>query len=221
MLRQFLGTLLLGSISAVATPVAGDLIVKGSFQVHVNSIDFFPLGGISGDFNVEPTSTGFFAGLVDSTDSEDGKITDLSEPVGTDISVLPFLTFDLRPDVVVELTRINDGIFAPCLATPSCSVNQFNFTRAGTSVVLNVGLIGNVVESGTRSGNLTGTLTSIFNDTTIAQLLLEIADVGFKNAPFDGHFTTASNPVPEPGTSSLLAAGGVLGALGAFLRARM
>jgi hypothetical protein len=214
---KLLGSLFLLSVgSLLAAPINGDLFITGSVRIDSNSADFFPLGGISGDFNVEPSSTGFFTTVVDPTDSDDGDITDLSAPVGTPISVNPFLTFDLAPNVVFELTHISNGAFPPCLTFPNCSVNQFNLTQSGTAVIANFNVSGNVLENGVKVSTFVGSLGQTFTNTTIDAILTQVATNGFIDSAFDGNFTATA--IPEPGTTTMLALGGLLTAFSGYLR---
>lgn len=211
-MRQKLLTLALASLTAItasAAPMIGDeLFITGSVQIDANSADFFPLGGINGDFNVEDSSTGFFASLVDPGDQDDGNITDLTEPVGTAISVNPFLTFDMDSAITFELTRIDNGSFVPCISTPVCSVNQFNLVQAGTAVIANFNVSGNVLENGVVVNRFTGSFSQAFNNQTIAGLLGQVGQAGFINSAFDGNFKVSA--IPEPGTTSLFLIGGAL-----------
>jgi hypothetical protein len=215
---KLFGSLFLLTVGSVfAAPITGDLFITGSVRIDSNSADFFPLGGISGNFNAEPSSTGFFATVVDPTDSDDGNIADLSAPVGVDISVNPFLTFDLAPNVVFELTRIANGAFPPCLTFPNCSVNQFNLTQSGNAVIANFNVSGNVLQNGVVVSTFVGSLGQTFTNTTIAAILNQVQTAGFIDSAFDGNFT-ATTAIPEPGTTTMLALGGLLTAFSGYLR---
>jgi hypothetical protein len=201
--------------TATAAPIVGELHITGAVRIGADFADFVPLGGPAGDFNVEPTSTGSFAALIDPGPSDDGDILDLDSanaPVGILFSLPNFLTFDLDPTISFELRFVEPSAFTPCpLGLPvACSVNQFNLVQTGTSVIAGFNVRG-TVHSGADSANFIGSFSQVFTNRTVASLLNQVATSGFIDTPFGGDFVTTV--IPEPGSIALLVAGLGLGAI--------
>jgi len=210
-------------LSMMAAPIFGDLDISGSVRIGANFADFIPLGGGTGTFNVEPTSTGTFSSLVVPVTNDDGTILDLNAaiaPVGTPFSLPNFLNFVADPTITFELTFIDPGAFGPCVPGAfACSVNQFNLVQNGNSVVANFNVRGNVFDDGVRQATFVGSFSQSFAGQTIAGILGTVQSQGFIDSAFEGNFTTSA--VPEPSAMSLFGLGTVLtGAIPAFRRKR-
>lgn len=225
-LTKALILLTLAAVAGFATPISGTLFITGSVQIGPNFADFIPIGGTTGNFNVEPTSTGFFTTVVDPGNSDDGDIKDLDTtiaPVGVPISVMNFLLFDLAPDVSFELTRIENGDPPACpVPGNQCSVNQFTLTQTGppgnTQVNVGFNVRGNVYEKGVLVSTYTGSFGQTFNNETLAGLLGKAA-AGPINSAFNANFNVTQ--IPEPSSALLMLVGlGVPVALAKFRKAR-
>jgi hypothetical protein len=204
----------------IAAPITGDLDISGSVRIGADFADFTPLGGSTGDFNVEPTSTGTFTSLVVPGGSDDGDIRDLDAgiaPVGMLFSLPNFLVFAADPTITFELTYINPGKYAPCApGSDICSVNQFNLIDTGGATVANFIVRGNIYDDGVLASTFVGSFSQSFAGRTIDSILGEVASVGYIDSAFEANFI--STAVPEPGTMTLFAAGSALTALVSVLR---
>jgi len=204
----------------IAAPVTGDLDISGSVRIGSDFADFTPLGGGTGDFNVEPTSTGTFAGLVIPVTENDGTIKDLTAaiaPVGVPFSLPNFLTFVADPTLTFELTFIVPGAFPGCApGVPACSVNQFNLIDTGSSTVANFNVRGNIYDDGQLVSMYQGSFSQSFAGQSIADILGTVASQGFIDSAFEANFVVTA--VPEPGSMSLFAIGGMLAGVASYLR---
>jgi hypothetical protein len=208
------------SISMIAAPVFGDLDISGSVRIGADFADFTPLGGTTGDFNVEPTSTGTFNTLVIPVTEDDGDILDLNAaiaPVGVNFSLMNFLTFAADPTITFELTYILPGAYAPCApGSTLCSVNLFNLIDTGGSTVANFNVRGNIYDDGQWVSTYQGSFSQSFAGQSIANILNTVATQGYIDSAFEGNFN--ANPIPEPGSMSLLAIGGFLVSAASYVR---
>ena len=85
-----------GSSRSPFTPVAGNVSITGNVAISSAGLDFLPLLGGPGNFQVGIDATGSFSGLTFTT----GTVKDLpsaSTPVGMAISVTQFLSFFANP----------------------------------------------------------------------------------------------------------------------------
>jgi hypothetical protein len=212
-IRLALLAVIFAVISQATTIIIGsELHITGSVRIGADFADFVPLGGPTGDFNVEPTSTGSFASLIDPGPSDDGDILDLdtgNAPVGVSFSLPNFLTFDLDPTMSFELEFVDPGAFAPCPAglPVACSINQFNLVQTGSSVVASFNVSGQV-HSGADTANFIGSFSHTFANRTIASLLNQVGTAGFIDTPIGGDFVVTETPeIPEPSTITTLGMG--------------
>lgn len=212
---------LAASIAMIGAPLTGDLDISGSVRIGANFADFTPLGGGTGDFEVEPTSTGDFNALVEGGE-DDGDIRDLNAvnaPVGVDFSLMNFLTFDADPTITFELTRIDDGSFGACVpGAVTCSVNQFNLINTGGSTVANFNVSGNIYDDGVLVNRFRGSFSQSFAGRSIQSILQEVQDRGFIDSAFEANFVPTA--IPEPGSMSLFALGTILTAGVSYIRRR-
>jgi hypothetical protein len=208
------------SITMIAAPVIGDLDISGSVRIGADFADFTPLGGGTGDFNVEPTSTGTFTTLVLPGTETDGTILDLTAataPVGVDFSLPNFLTFVVDPTITFELTFIEPGAFGACApGVPACSVNQFNLIQTGSSTTANFNVRGNIYDDGQLVSAYQGSFSQSFAGQTIANILQTVGTQGYIDSAFEANFVAA--PIPEPGSMSLMAIGGMVAGVASYLR---
>lgn len=116
------------------------------------------------------------------------------------------------------MTRIDNGACVPCVSSPNCSVNQFNLTQSGNAVIANFNVSGVVRDSGMIVSTFTGSFGQIFNNQTISGLLAQVGRAGFIDSAYDGNFAVSA--VPEPGTTSLMALGGLITAIRVYRRRR-
>ncbi len=99
-----------------AAPVGNVDLGFASLGLTSTGIDFVPLGGGSGSFDVGPSATGVFAGLTGTL----GNSKDLlSQPVGVPISVPNFITFAAAPNIVLDATLLFAGVGGGCGAVPA------------------------------------------------------------------------------------------------------
>lgn len=211
------------SISMFAAPVFGDLDISGSVIIGPDFADFIPSGGGIGDFNVEPTSTGTFSSLVIPITEDDGDIRDLNAgiaPVGTPFSLMNFLTFTADPTLQFELTFIDPGTFGACApGSQVCSINQFNLIDTGNATVANFNVRGNIYDDGQFVSMFVGSFSQSFAGESIDSLLAQVADNGSIESAFEANFV--ASPIPEPGSMSLLAIGGILTGVASYRRKKM
>src|SRR5262245_52602583 len=168
---------------ASAAPVSGELRITGAMRIGGDFADFVPLGGPGGDFNVEASSNGSFAAVIDPGASDDGDLLDLDQvnsPPGVPFSLPNFITFDLDPTLSFELQFVEPGAFSPCPAGQpmACSVGRVNLVRTGSSVLASFNVSG-VVHSGANTNPFVGSFSNVFTNTTIAQLLQRLNTAGF------------------------------------------
>ena len=217
----------------MGAPITGVLNIFGDVRVSapggVGNIDFLlPVGPPDGDFFVSTplSQEGDFVALAGTA----GKIMDLNQgaqPVGSPILVEEFLTFNSNSDIVFDLTFINPGsfgaggCFVPAAAGQTCTPpgSPFNLTnQTATQAVASFSVLGNVrrVSTGEISPFVM-TFSTQFTDQNYQQLLNTISSPGgFVQASFSAEAVV----VPEPGTVTLFAAGGLLTALGYIRRKR-
>lgn len=218
------------AMQMVATPVIGTLNIIGDVEVTapggVGNIDFLPpIGGGFGEFLVSTalSQTGDFVPLA----LTPGEIKDLNQaihPVGVPFLLMNFITFDANPDIRFDLTFINPGSFGAgeCFLAPaagqSCTPpgTQFNLSnQTATESVASFSVMGNIRRVST--GELTPynmIFSTQFVDQNYQQLLTTITTGGAVRASFSGEAAA----IPEPGTMSLFAAGGLLTALVTVMR---
>jgi hypothetical protein len=218
--------------SLVAAPITGTLNIIGDVEVSapggVGLIDFLPpVGGGFGDFLVSTSlsQTGDFEALALTT----GEVKDLNQavaPIGIDFLLSSFLIFDADSDIAFDLRRINAGTFgagtclAPAAAGQTCTPPNSPFNLANQSATQSTASFS---VSGDMRRISTGEITPYvmifstqFADQSYQSLLATIGTGGAVRASFSAE----AIPIPEPGTMSLLAAGGLLTAVVGFMRRR-
>jgi hypothetical protein len=204
--------------AARATPIVGELSTSGSLSVSLASLDFVPLGGGSGAFQVAVPSTGSFTGLVGTT----GTILDLdasTQPVGTPFSLPSFMTFAAAPNVIMTLTSITPGVFASAQCTaapaagqictpsgpPSSYLPALDLVNTGLGSTLSFGVSGTITDVTDASvTNFTGVVTAQFAGINYQTLLATLAGGGTVTAAYSANFQAV---VPEPATGLLVALG--------------
>lgn len=220
------------TLPMIGAPITGTLNIIGDVEVSapggVGFIDFLPpVGGGFGEFLVSTglSQTGDFDALALTA----GEIKDLDQgeaPLDTDFLLPNFLAFDADGDIVFDLMRISSGSFSPaaCLAPaaggqtctpPNSPFNLANQTATTSTASFEV--FGNMRRVST--GELTPykmIFSTQFADQSYQSLLTTIGGGGAVRASFSAE----AIPIPEPGTMSLLAAGGFLTAVVGFMRRR-
>jgi hypothetical protein len=200
-----IGAAMTATLFASATPaysaaIVGELNFAGSLTATATTFDFFPDGGVTGDFQIVPPNTGFFSTLAGS-----GKIKDFNNfsfPLNTTVAIAEFLTFTAAPTVSFTATRLPAGSTNPALAA--------TFTQNGANVAAAFSVDGFFVDSTTPGATFdyTGSFTTQFNNTTVAAVLATLEAGGSRNASYSATFSPA---VPEPDIlPSLLGLGMVL-----------
>ncbi|MGH9405544.1 MAG: hypothetical protein ACRD3D_06880 [Terriglobia bacterium] len=228
-------------LSVFADPVTGELFFNGNVTATVTSLNFLcdSPGGPScssgqGNFQIQPGSTGTFAGMSGSY----GFIKDISNsttPPGSTVSVPDFLTFQLAPGLSFTITKLNLGTGPACPALPACTptspllVSASNptgktgtvFTQNATGTTATDSINADaVLTSATGQTLYTGTFTAPFNGMTINEVLAELSSTGsISNHDYSADFTPVPTTItPEPGTASLFVIAGLLLLAGAGVR---
>lgn len=209
-----------------------DISGIGNVRVGVNFIDFAPLGGGTGVFNVSGTDQNFLGIPLGSL----GTIKDLADPPatpGTAILIPSFITVPTPGTLFTfSLERIFLGGGPACTVAPtvgnSCSPTElvantpFLLTqnRAGVSVSFSV--LGTLTDNRPGAtaplslpyrGLFTAQFTKPTND-TVPEILASLVSPGYVESSWSAEFTS----VPEP-VSFVLIGGGLIGlALGARRR---
>ncbi|MGH9326166.1 MAG: PEP-CTERM sorting domain-containing protein [Terriglobia bacterium] len=222
---------LLLPLSVFATPITGELDFTGNVTATLTSLNFLcnQPGGPAcssgqGNFLIEPTSTGSFAGLSTISSAAFGHVMDISNsttPPGTTVSVSNFLT--LPGGITFTLTKLNLGTGGACppapgatctptssaLVTPSNPLGKtgtiFEDTATGSSAEDSVNALAFMSSSSGQTTEYTGTLSATFNGKSTAQVLAELSNNGSITTPYSATFTPVSTTttVPEPSTASL------------------
>lgn len=220
--------------SSFATMIAGNLVIAdvGPMGVTLNFIDFdYPPAGPAdgsgaGLFNILSGSAGSFAPLAGTQAS----IRDLNRavtPVGMSVSDENFVTFSspLAAGWSITLTELLPGIdsFADCTnPTPApgqtCTPNipggsPFNLqnttSSSSTLSFTFIGIAHDVAEPGVNS-NVLGLFSSTFSNDNLQQIVGALGTGGTLVTSNSGTITATlipSNPVPEPGSLSMILLG--------------
>lgn len=220
---------LLMPASARAVPLMGQFSIAGLADVRVGPdyIDWGQLGNIFGPANGDILFTGGNGDFMGIGGTQ-GTIEDLdstNNPVGVPFVDDNFLTAATQPSWNFSLRYIfpGSGTAAGCtnvagdVCTPFGSPFTItNLNGGGASVALR--LSGVVSDgSGDPASNFTGAFTTQFTTLTAADLLAQIASLGYVQSSHSANFDVNVTAVPEPATLALL--GGGLSAF-AFLRRR-
>lgn len=207
--------------------IEGILNTTGSARVTATSIDFLPLAGTTGQFNipVDDPGTGTFAAGFN-VGEVDGVIKDLmlpGDPVGSVFSKPDFMTFIAFPGLSFELTFIAPGVSGTgqCAAAPAagqiCTPTGSPFNLQNTSASsssASFDVAGKVTDGSGDVSSFTGTFTTQFTTQNYQQLLAEIFGPdgsGFVQASYSAQFNVTPDSdvpdVPEPATMFLFGAG--------------
>lgn len=225
--------LLLSAPSLFATLIQGTLAITGSGPVAVNgnAIDFQPpvnpLGDGAGGFSIigMGSSTGSFAGLAGTS----GTVRDLSRtvvPVGSPTTFSNFITFT-APSAstwTITLTQLLPGVYGAgdCLSGPAggqnCTPPQpggspFNLTNTTASTsTASFTFSGTATDTATgETSNVIGLFSTTFSNLNLQQIVGAIASGQTILTSWSATITAVPSPViPEPGTLSLMAMGGIL-----------
>jgi hypothetical protein len=196
-------------------PCAIDGTTPGDIQFTFGLGDFVGIAGL-----------GINGGIID--------LEDDFAPVDTDFFLANFMTSDLRPDLVFNLTRIpfGSGTAAGCTTVPGdvCTPTGSPFTITNAADTDGDGIADNAdvlfvvqgtVSDGTGSSQFVGRFNATLNQS--AAEVLAIIGLPDPTGPTDSENWIFSNGsatftadiiIPEPGTVSLFLAGGALLLLG-------
>jgi hypothetical protein len=209
--------------SASAALITGTVNISGSVTDSGNALDFTPpVGAPNGAFVVSDLgNTGDFA-VLSGTGGFIHDLNVLTEPVGQPILLSGFMTFTANPNIRMDLTFIEPGVYtatdcfvAPAAGqnctpppgfggTPPTQPNAFNLTNTQTGSFASLSVMGNAVNVATgETDQFTGILSTQFT-VPYQTLLTEIASGMAVSTSYSGTFTTA---VPEPATILLLGCG--------------
>lgn len=233
--------LCLFAVPAVAAPITGILNITGSASVTANTIDWVPLGGGEGRFDITFPGTDYFADIYKPV-SGDNTGDSLDLPAGAfpvqnflnDFNT-PFAQYD---DLSFTLEGFTPPV-APVCGTPdgsgvagdnpgeSCVAfagSPFTLTMGanGMSTDIHFNVFGSFVDpTFGDNGSLndaTGLYTSNIANMTPLQIQTRIAGGGSVDASYSAQFIAegVETPVPEPLTLSLMGFG--LGATAYRLR---
>lgn len=235
-------------LSVFADPITGSLNFTGEVTATFTSLTFLcnQPGGPAcssgqGNFLIEPSSTGTFAGLSTSSTASFGNIMDISNsttPPGQTVSLSNFLTFASLPGVSFTLTKLNLGTGGACPPAPgsTCTPTSpllisssnplgktgtiFEDTATGSSAEFSINADAIMTSPSSGMTHYTGTFSATFNGMTTAQVLATLATSGSITTPYSATLTpvVSTSTVPEPGTAWLFAGAGLLLLAGAGLR---
>jgi len=237
--------LLCSSSPASATLIInGTLNIGGAVSVSDRQIDWFPLGGGTGLFNITDPGTGYFAALASTPSTYQGDMVDLSSPtpvpplpvgfgvdnfmsnirfiVGGAPAPAPFNTlhFDLK-DIPTPVAPACTGAEA---VSASCTQGLFLLTKVSdTETTITLRVLGYFEDTGVNClvGTPVGCTAATGRYSTqygnsIAFIKGEIDAGRSITASFSANFDSG---VPEPSTWSMLLCGG--GLIAAGLRRRL
>lgn len=224
---------ILSSVS-MAAPITGDLRISGQAMVSYTELDFLCETASSGLPCDEATQGQFFVGQGQTGDfaaasNSFGWIKDLSaanQPIGQPFPggpLVDFITLFVAPDVHLNLTSISPGDFpaASCAAAPAAGQvctppgSAFNLINNGTGNTITstatfqvegIGYKGSMADG---FSTFVGTFSADFN-VPFQQLLAQLnsnGGTGSVTAPYSARFELTPAAIPEPGTTTLMAAG--------------
>jgi uncharacterized protein (TIGR03437 family) len=206
-----------------AAPISGTLDMTGSVAIGFTTIDWFPAGGGTGTFLVEPSSTGSFAPLA-ATAGSAADLNLLVQAVNTPIVLTNFLTFAAAPTIRLDLNFIFLGVSssAACLVAPAigqeCSpsiaslvsaanplgVSPLNFANiGGLSSSASFSVQGTAVNTATaETSPFSGVVTLQFAGQSYQQVLAVVAGSGTATASFSATLVVGSGQPPPPTSCS-------------------
>ena len=229
--------------SVQAAPLQGNLNFTGSVIVTSPAmgsvIDWTPpcqiaygapaescsaVGGTFGIFNVEDSSTQYFADLGNT--EQDGVIQDFQQNPA--LPIANFLTFPgtTNPDLVFSLGTVFDcGDDPAAVAAGSCLAgldSPFIFTTGLTGTTITIAIAGMVSDptgADISPATYSGTFSADFPGLTPLQIC-DSASQGFIEAPYSAATLTIvpTTNIPEPATLLLLGTGSTLAAWGSRRR---
>jgi hypothetical protein len=201
------------SVSGQAAQVSGNLDIFGRLVISTVGTDQIirwlpPLGGGTGPFSVNNTSTGAFAPLG-GTGGTAINLNTASQPVGTPISLGNFLTFAGAPNLSIELTEL----------VPGATLGPLTMTDSVTGVFIGMSVFANAHDSLTgASTKYMGIFATQVSGTTTAKLLMSLAGGGLIEKPYTASFAPfesgTGGGAPEPSTALLILTGTALLAFG-------
>ena len=206
----------IGPQTASATPVTGILSIVGNVALTKDTTSFPDL--MPGTNGVVGVSSGDFASLS-GTAAILLTLDKTVDPVGAPISLPDFVTLTAAPDIVLNLTKIDFGIFtsASCGAAPAvgqlCTPTgtEFNFinTPSGSIASFSVEGVATRISTGEETP-FQGDFTFQFAGIPYQNVLAALAAGG----TVSGTYSASFDVVPEPATALLLGLGALALAAG-------
>lgn len=219
-----------------ASPINGTISFSGGVRVTVDTIDWLPpVGGGTGQFQVEPPDTGYFAGLNvfftytgNQTDlgngvnpPQNGFLSNLRFLDGSGPAPAPYDTFqfDLLQILLPGGPACSTGLEA------SCSLGVFSLRAQGADTAITLRVSGYFEDQGINciaSGGVgctpaTGVYTTQLSNVSIGQIMdVIISGNGFIPFNYPGglpdgtiqsNYSAQFSSVPEPATYALIGLG--------------
>lgn len=231
---------------APAAPIDGTLNIVGNAQVAATTLTFLcdvlsaqPCPADYGAFII--TGEAAQSGAFDPLAGSNGYIRNLNaiaQPVNEGFMLNNFITFQLEPDIALDLTFIHAGVGGPCpptgfevctpmvplLVSPAnpLGLSPFNLANTPTGSTASFSVSGQTRQvstgdtlpfNGTFSAQFTN--TPGMNDASVASILTQFQQAGQITTSYSATFVTA---IPEPATTSMLLGGLLILAGSAFRR---
>ena len=221
------------TVSASAAPITGTLNITGSVQVNQTTIDWIPIAGGEGIFNMVFPGTEYFADIYNPAVNPPyiGSATDL---VGQALPLANFLNDFQTPDPTYSdlsftLTDIVDPTAPTCTGSEgvnqTCSLGSFTLTQTATGVAVSFNVAGFFIDptEGDFGSNLaTGVYTTQLNTPavdTIAEVRAILLSGNSIQSSYSATYTVLPTPIPEPATLVTFGTGSFL--LAAHKRRKM
>ncbi len=244
MKSMFLKTMSAGAAMAaflIFPAISGAAIISGNLNgagtlVLTNGNVAFTNTGVAGGgiFTIDPTSTGFFAGLIGTT-AKVAPLNSATMPVSTPLNVPNFIQFTAAPTVTVTLTGVDPTVFGPAecglpAATgQSCGIPGTPFSLSNALITPTIkkssdffSISGTIADSATPTlvSQFGGIFTAQFSDKSFQDVIAAVqAPGGAVPTSYSASFT-ATPSVPEPATMSFMGLGLLALAAGVRRRAR-
>jgi hypothetical protein len=211
-LAKTIRSLMAVSALLVSIPAFADILsTTGSVSVSSGAIQFYPLGGSAGTFNIGPPETGIFSTLTGTS----GAILNLNSlVVNSPIDIPDFMTFAGAPNLSITLTELVGSSSPVCTVALAAAGKPCNpagtpyslSTQSASSSIASAAIDGYLVNSNTPGvmSPLTGIFTTQFAGMNYQSLISQIESGNSIASTYSAEFVTAT---PEPSTIALLLAG--------------